>query len=75
MSLKDRLASLRKLIGTALGGATGLGVASLLGGFGVHLTEAAAAAIALALGALGTYLAPPNEQPAPGLEADEPPAA
>ncbi|HEX6682422.1 MAG TPA: hypothetical protein VF062_06480 [Candidatus Limnocylindrales bacterium] len=51
-----------KLIGSVLGGVTSAGVAAVLSAFGVEVTPAVAAAIAVLLAALGTYLAPANRE-------------
>lgn len=65
-ALAGVLAPVRKLAGSALGGATGVGVAAVLDGVGWHLPPSLDATLALALAALGTYLAPANApKPAP----------
>ncbi|MEV8610309.1 hypothetical protein AB0383_20680 [Amycolatopsis sp. NPDC051373] len=55
------LAPVRKSVGTALGGATGVGVAEVLDAVGVHVATPVAAALALVLATVGTYLAPSNK--------------
>lgn len=57
---KQISAPVRKLLGSVLGGATGVGVTAILEGFGVHLDGSVASAIALVLAAVGTYIAPQN---------------
>jgi hypothetical protein len=54
------LAQFKKVIGSILGGATGVGVAALLDSVGWQVPPSLAATIALALAAAGTYLAPAN---------------
>jgi hypothetical protein len=55
---------LSKLVGTVLGGLTGVTVAGLLSLAGVEVTEPEAAALAVLLSSVGTYLAPANAKPA-----------
>lgn len=50
----------KKLVGTILGGATGAGVLAIVAAAGGTLPESVAAAIAVALAAIGTWLSPPN---------------
>ncbi|WET79224.1 hypothetical protein P3102_35235 [Amycolatopsis sp. QT-25] len=49
-----------KLIGAVAGGATGVGVASILDAVGVDVGPQGAAGIALVLAAIGTWRAPRN---------------
>ncbi|MFJ8913439.1 hypothetical protein [Amycolatopsis sp. NPDC102389] len=49
-----------KLIGAVAGGATGVGVASVLDAVGVDVGPSGAAGIALVLAAIGTWRAPRN---------------
>jgi len=57
------LSRIRKLIGTALGGITGVGVATVLALAGLNLPDTVDAALAVILAAIGTYIAPPNTTP------------
>lgn len=54
-------ATVKKAVGAFLGGATGAAVVVVLGWFGVTVSEQLAAALALVLATVGTYLAPKNE--------------
>lgn len=74
------LAPVRKLAGSVLGGATGVGVAAVLDAVGWHLPTAVDGAIAVVLAAAGTWLAPanapkPTAPAAPPVPPVQPPAA
>jgi hypothetical protein len=62
--LLTALAPVRKLAGSVLGGATGVGVAEALNAVGWHLPTAIDGALAVLLAAVGTWLAPANSKPA-----------
>ena len=58
--LRALAAPVKKLLGSILGGATGVGVAAALDAVGWHLPTSVDGAIAVLLAALGTWLAPAN---------------
>jgi hypothetical protein len=53
--------TVKKAVGAFLGGATAAAVTVVLGWFGVEVSAELAAAFALVLATVGTYLAPKNE--------------
>lgn len=57
---------IRKAVGALLGGVTAGAVLSVAAAFGVEVSPELAGAVAVLLAALGTYLAPANEEPAAG---------
>lgn len=65
------LAKLKKLIGSALGGATGVGVAAVAEHVGLDLSTDLSALIAVVLAGVGTYVSPKNEEPEEFRDADE----
>lgn len=74
-ALARLLAPIRKLAGSVLGGATGVGVAEVLNAVGWQLPTGIDAALAVALAALGTWIAPANvPKPAPLAVAPTAPA-
>ena len=52
---------IRKAIGALLGGVTGATVTMVLSAFDVEVAPELAAALAVVLATIGTWLAPPNE--------------